>query len=227
MAVNATSPVSELLKDANVQNLIKKYTEGNGMAEDIGLSGLGTGFVGGIIANALGLNGNNRHGNNDYHDSNNRGATVSEVQGVVNGINTIQDIGAVRRDVAGVSKDVWQAEAAVQRDIAATKDALAQATTSNAVANLVGQGDIKLAIAESTYELSDEISSNSSHLTTAVNASGANILATVNVLATSLNQNINALNTNLLQGNNALTIVAMNEGDKTRAAVLASERGNS
>jgi len=151
----------------------------------------------------------------------NQGATVSEVQGIVNGINTIQDIGAVRREVSEVSKEVWQAEAALQRDIASTAAAQANAGLNAQIANLQGQGLLAASIAENRYVSSNEAHENAEAVIAAGNANAVAQLAASNMLAAALNQGHAALAAGIAEAKYDTTITVMNDGDKTRTAIAA------
>lgn len=160
------------------------------------------------------------------------GATASEVQSIVNGINVLQDIGLVHREIGESTKETWQAEAAVQRDLASTKDSLAQSATSNAVANLVGQGDIKLAVAESRYDVANAIRDSAADVVANANNNASNNLASMNLLAGSLAAGHSAIQAAIsdskyataaaiAESKYATTIAMMNEADKTRAVIAA------
>ena len=149
------------------------------------------------------------------------GATAAEVQSIVNGINVLQDIGLVHREIGESQKETWQAEAAVQRDLASTKDSLAQSATSNAVANLVGQGDLKLAIAESRYVMANEVSKSAALVIANENQNASTNLSALNLLAASLAQGHSAIQAAIADSKYATTIATMNEADKTRAIIAA------
>jgi len=151
----------------------------------------------------------------------NQGATVNEVQGIVNGINTIQDIGAVRREVSEVSKEVWQAEAAIQRDIAATAAASAAAALNAQIANLQGQGLLAASIAENRYVMANEVHESAADTIANANMNAANSLASMNMLAAALNQGNASLAASIADAKYDTTITVMNDGDKTRTAIAA------
>jgi hypothetical protein len=80
-------------------------------------------------------------------------ATTNEVQGIVNGINTIQDIGATRRDIAGVSKEVWQAEGNLQAAVTAGNSAIQNQVLQSQISSMQGQSNIINSIDSHTAQL--------------------------------------------------------------------------
>lgn len=114
------------------------------------------------------------------------GATVNEVQGIVNGINTIQDIGAVRREIGEVQREIWKAEGDVQNAITASNGQVTNQILQAQVASMQGQASIISAVDSHANDISGDISAfaNVSNTQFAVtNAAIANAAAAASLAA--------------------------------------------
>jgi hypothetical protein len=144
-----------------------------------------------------------------------RGATVSEVQGIVNGVNTMQDIGAVRRDVAQVGKEVWQAEgdlqAAVYQGNAATQNQVLQAQ----IAQMQGQANIINSIDSHSNDIESNIAVLSANVNTQFAATNASIAASA--AASALAAKDAAIDG--LRNTQIITATVVADGNITRAAI--------
>jgi hypothetical protein len=86
------------------------------------------------------------------------GATVNEVQGIVNGINTIQDIGAVRREIGEVQREIWKAEGDVQNAITASNGQVTNQILQAQIASMQGQASIISSVDSHSNDISGDIS---------------------------------------------------------------------
>jgi hypothetical protein len=114
------------------------------------------------------------------------GATVNEVQGIVNGINTIQDIGAVRREIGEVQREIWKAEGDVQNAITASNGQVTNQILQAQIASMQGQASIISAVDSHANDISGDISAfaNVSNTQFAVtNAAIANAAAAASLAA--------------------------------------------
>lgn len=114
------------------------------------------------------------------------GATVNEVQGIVNGINTIQDIGAVRREIGEVQREIWKAEGDVQNAITASNGQVTNQILQAQIASMQGQASVISAVDSHANDISGDISAfaNVSNTQFAVtNAAIANAAAAASLAA--------------------------------------------
>jgi len=86
------------------------------------------------------------------------GATTTEVQGIINGINTIQDIGSVRREIGEVQREIWKAEGDVQNAVTASAGNLNNTILQSQIASMQGQAAIMASVDMHASDLSGEIS---------------------------------------------------------------------
>ena len=115
-----------------------------------------------------------------------RGVTTSEVQGIVNGINTIQDIGSVRREIGEVQREIWKAEGDVQNAITASNGQVTNQILQAQIASMQGQASIISAVDSHSNDISGELSAfaNVSNTQFAVtNAAIANAAAAASLAA--------------------------------------------
>ncbi len=84
-------------------------------------------------------------------------ATTNEVQGIVNGINTIQDIGSARREIGKVEKEIWQAEGDVQNAITASNGSITSQILQAQIASMQGQSNIINALTAQTAQIETSI----------------------------------------------------------------------
>lgn len=106
-----------------------------------------------------------------------RGATVDEVQGIVNGINTIQDIGSVRREIGGLSKEVWQAEGDLQAAVTSSAGATQNQILQSQIASMQGQANIINSIDSHTNDLGNQLNAQTNALNAQFAVTNAQIAA--------------------------------------------------
>jgi hypothetical protein len=75
-----------------------------------------------------------------------RGATVSEVQGIINGTNTSQDLGSVRREIGEVQREIWKAEGDLQTAITASNGTVTNQILQAQIASMQGQAAIMASV---------------------------------------------------------------------------------
>jgi hypothetical protein len=162
-----------------------------------------------------GLFGNNGDGAAAAAAAVERGATVNEVQGIVNGINTMQDIGAVRRDVAQVGKEVWQAEGDLQAAVYQGNGAIQNQVLQAQIAQMQGQANIINSIDSHSNDIEQNIGVLSANVNSQFAVTNASIAASAAAAALAAKDAaIDALrNTQLITA----TVVA--DGNVTRAAI--------
>jgi hypothetical protein len=100
-----------------------------------------------------GLFGNNNDGAAVAAAAVERGATVAEVQGIVNGITAMQDIGSARREIGKVEKEIWQAEGDLQAAVTASGSAVQNQVLQSQIASMQGQSNIINSIDSHTAQL--------------------------------------------------------------------------
>jgi phage terminase small subunit len=100
-----------------------------------------------------GLFGNNNDGAAVAAAAVERGATVAEVQGIVNGITSMQDIGSARREIGKVEKEIWQAEGDLQAAVTASGSAVQNQVLQSQIASMQGQSNIINSIDSHTAQL--------------------------------------------------------------------------
>jgi hypothetical protein len=122
-----------------------------------------------------GLFGNNNDGAAVAAAAVERGATVAEVQGIVNGITAMQDIGSARREIGKVEKEIWQAEGDLQAAVSASGTAVQNQVLQAQIASMQGQSNIinsidshsaaiEAAIANTNNNLNQQFSSTNAQL---------------------------------------------------------------
>jgi phage terminase small subunit len=80
-------------------------------------------------------------------------ATTNEVQGIVNGINTIQDIGSARREIGKVEKEIWQAEGNLQAAVTAGNAGIQNQVLQSQISSMQGQANIINSIDSHTAQI--------------------------------------------------------------------------
>ncbi len=101
------------------------------------------------------------------------GATVNEVQGIVNGINTIQDIGSVRREIGDVKQEIWKAEGDVQNAVTASTGAIGNQILQAQIASMQGQANLVNAIDSHANDISTQVAATAALTSTQFAATAA------------------------------------------------------
>jgi phage terminase small subunit len=125
-----------------------------GGSNDMGMGAITPLILGAALFGGRGgLFGNNNDGAAVAAAAVERGATVAEVQGIVNGITAMQDIGSARREIGKVEKEIWQAEGDLQAAITASGSAVQNQVLQSQIASMQGQSNIINAIDSHTAQL--------------------------------------------------------------------------
>ncbi len=106
-----------------------------------------------------------------------RGATTEEVQGIVNGINTIQDIGSARREIGKVEKEIWQAEGNLQAAVTAGNAAIQNQVLQSQISSMQGQANLINSIDSHTAQIEAAISNANNNTNQQFAASNAAVAA--------------------------------------------------
>lgn len=161
------------MADMTVPNIFTMPSTGNGNGNDMGMGAITPLILGAALFGGRGglFGGNN--GDAAAAAAVVHGATVNEVQGIVNGINTIQDIGAVRREIADVNKEVWKAEGDIQNAVTASTGTIGNQILQSQISSMQGQSNIINAIDSHANDISTQIAANSALTSTQFAASTA------------------------------------------------------
>lgn len=203
MAVETPS-IASILQNVDLKSLLGD----NMTSTDTGLGGgmLGAVLIGALlprlVGNGLGVDG--VAGNNVL--------TAADVTTQVGALLNMQDINEVKRDV-------FQAQAAVASDIAASSLVNTTNTLQAEIANLQGQGVLAAAIAENRYVMSNEGHENASDVIANATANAASALATTNALSAALSAGHSAIQAQVADSKYATLIAVNSDGDKTRALI--------
>lgn len=143
------------------------------------------------------------------------GATVNEVQGIVNGINTIQDIGAVRREIADVNQEVWKAEGDIQNAVTASTGTIGNQILQSQISSMQGQANIINAIDSHSNDISTQIQAQTSSLNSQFATTNAAIAAGTAASALASKDAV----IDGLRNTQIITATVVADGNVTRAAI--------
>lgn len=201
------------MADMTVPNIFTVPQTGNG--NDMGMGAITPLILGAALFGGRGgLFGNNNDGAAAAAVAT-RGATVDEVQGIVNGINTIQDIGSVRREIGGLSKEVWQAEGDLQAAVSASGTAIQNQVSQTQIAQMQGQANIINAIDSHANDLSTQIAAYANTTNTQFAATNAAIAAAAAAAALAAKDGV----IDGLRNTQVITSTIVADGNVTRAAI--------
>lgn len=144
-----------------------------------------------------------------------RGATVSEVQGIINGTNTSQDIGSVRREIGEVQREIWKAEGDLQTAITASNGTVTNQILQAQIASMQGQAAIMASVDMHAADIEGSIANSLAATNAAFAVTNASIAAgTAAAALAAKDGEISALrNTQLI------TASISADGSLTRAAI--------
>lgn len=180
---------------------------GYGGAGAGGLAGAGAGVLGGLLGGALlgngGLFGNNRNGEGCV--------TPTQLTAALTGVQDQNSFSALMQGQARIEASIPAAEGQVQLALAQTQNALANQINTNLVSNTQGFANTN---------------QNISQAQAAVIAVGETVKDTVNMTSAATQLAIaNSIAQGLVNTNNITTAVR-DDGDKTRALIIAQNEAN-
>jgi hypothetical protein len=198
----------------------------NGNNNDMGMGAITPLILGAALFGGKGGLFGNNNGDAAAAAAVAHGATVNEVQGIVNGINTIQDIGAVRREIADVNKEVWKAEGDLQTAITASTGSLANDVLQSQIASMQGQANIINAIDSHANDISSQVAANaalnSTQFAATAAASAAQFAVTNAAVASAASAAAVASKDAVIDGlrnTQIITATVVADGNVTRAAI--------